>query len=119
MAEYYKFSDEAVQNALDAAQRDFGKEGVHGLAAAQHNSVRGEMQLLAECVKVTVEDHKVCLDLPLGLGKHCISIPVSIPDGSVGEACLKICTTWGIPTGVEVSVIIGGVTVVSQKFGKC
>jgi hypothetical protein len=119
MAEYYKFDDKAVENAIAAAQADFGREGVHGLAATEHGGVRGEMSLLAECVKVTVEDHKVCVELPLGLGKHCISIPVSIPDGTAGQACLRICTTWGIPTGVEVSVVIGGITIVSQKFGKC
>ncbi len=119
MPEYYKFSDKAVQNALDAAKADFGDKGVHGLAEASHNGVRGEMLVHAECVKVVVDDHRICLDLPLGLGKHCISLPVSVPDGTAGEACLRLCTTWGIPTGVEVSVVIGGITIVSQKFGKC
>lgn len=73
----------------------------------------------AECISVTTENHQVCISLPLGFGKHCFSIPVSIPDGSVGKACLSICTTWGIPTGVRITIEIGGITVINQTFGKC
>ena len=79
----------------------------------------GDLAVAAQCISITVEDHKVCINLPLGFGKHCISIPVNIPNGTAGKACLKICTTWGIPTGIKVSVEIGGITVVSQTFGKC
>lgn len=114
MTTYHKFSDEAVSNAIDAAKTDMSLR-----AADVGGHVRGEMQLLAECISVTVEDNKICIDLPLGLGKHCISIPVNVPNGTAAQACLKICTTFGIPTGVEVSVIVAGVTIVSQKFGKC
>ena len=58
-------------------------------------------------------------NLSFGFGQHCFSLPITIPSGSVGEACLSIRTTWGIPTGVRVKVTIAGVQVVSQSFGKC
>ena len=114
----YKFSDEAVSNALNAAKQTHENHLSRNLDAniSMH---RGCLSLVAECVSIKVENNQVCVELPLGLGKHCISLPVSIPDGTAGKACLTICTTFGIPTGVKVSVEIAGVTVVSQSFGKC
>ena len=116
---YYEFSDEAVEAALDAAKRTHASSNLKASSADFDITKGGCLLVAAECISVTTEDHKVCVNLPLGLGKHCISIPVSIPDGTAGKACLTLCTTWGIPTGVKVSVEIGGVTVVSQSFGKC
>lgn len=116
---YYSFSDEAVNNALAAAKQTHEGSQLQATEADFNIQKGGCMLVAAECVKVTTENHKVCINLPLGLGKHCLNLPVSIPDGTVGQACLSICTTWGIPTGVKVSVVIAGVTVVSQTFGKC
>ncbi|HEX2020030.1 MAG TPA: hypothetical protein VGO17_13915 [Aurantimonas sp.] len=119
MATYYSFSDESVQNALDAAKQDFAEGSVEALGRQAVVPRSTERSLLAECVSVTVENNRVCVSLPLGLGKHCIPIPRGIPDGEAGKACLSICTTLGFPTGVKVSVVIGGITVVSETFGKC
>ena len=115
----YNFSEESISNAIDAARKTH--EGTQLDASKSEFSIHkgGCMLVAAECIAVTTENHKVCINLPLGLGKHCLSLPISIPDGTAGKACLSICTTWGIPTGVKVSVEIAGITVVSQSFGKC
>lgn len=115
----YSFSDEAVANAIAAAKKTHEETQLDATASNFNIHKGGCMLVAAECISVTTENHKVCINLPLGLGKHCLSLPVSIPDGTAGKACLSICTTWGIPTGVKVTVTIAGVTVVSQSFGKC
>ena len=115
----YKFSEEAISNALEAAKNTHEGNQLNAAHPDFDINKGGCLLVSAECISVTVENHKVCINLPLHLGNHCISIPVNIPEGTVGQACLSICTTWGIPTGVKVSVIIGGITVISQTFGKC
>lgn len=119
MSKYYSFDEKAIQAALDAAKKTHEGTDLTQINSEFNTSKGGDLSVSAQCVKITVENNKVCIDLPLGLGKHCLTIPVSVPNGSVGQACLNICTTWGIPTGVKVSVIIAGITVVSQVFGKC
>ena len=119
MSDVYEFDDKAVQHALDAAaahNETMGTMGSDGTPNIMHG---GEYSALAECIEVTVGDHKVCLKLPLGIGKVCIPIPVSVPNGTLAKACLHICTTFGIPTGVKVTVSVGGVTIITKKFGKC
>jgi len=117
--EFYKFSEESISNAVEAAKKTHEETQLKATESDFNIYKGGCMLVAAECISVTTKNHKVCVNLPLGLGKHCFSLPVSIPDGTVGKACLSICTTWGVPTGVKVSVIIGGITVVSQTFGKC
>jgi hypothetical protein len=56
-------------------------------------------------------------DRLLGLGKQCINLPLSIPNGTVARACCDICTKWGIPTGVVVWIEVAGARVVEQTFG--
>lgn len=119
MSKFYSFDEEAIQAALDAAKKNHESSNLMSVNSQFDTSKGGDLQISAQCVKVTVENNKVCVELPLNLGKHCLTIPLSIPNGSVGQACLSICTTWGIPTGVRVSVIIAGITVISQVFGKC
>jgi hypothetical protein len=116
MANYYTFSEEAVQAAVDAAKASFSEFSLQEFNA---NAASPEISFGAECISVTTSGNQVCFDLPLGFGQHCFTIPVSIPSGSVGQACLSICTIWGIPTGVRVTVTIAGMQVVSQSFGKC
>lgn len=119
MGTYYSFSEQAISEALDAARQTHGGGMLKATDSSFDTSRGGGLQVAAECVSVTVENNKICINLPLGFGKHCFSIPVSIPNGTAGKACLSICTTWGIPTGVRISVVIAGITVVGQTFGKC
>lgn len=115
----YKFNEEAITNAVNAAKSTHGEK----LLTATHPDFEinkgGCLLVSAECISISTENHKVCVSLPFSLGKHCISVPVSIPDGTAGKACLSICNTWGIPTGCKVSIIIGGITIISQTYGKC
>lgn len=116
---YYSFSDEAIKNAIEAAKGTH-KDVQLDASKPDFNTHKGGCMLVAaECISVTTEGNKVCVNLPLGFGKHCFTLPISIPSGSVGQACISICTTWGIPTGVKVSIVIAGITVISQSFGKC
>jgi hypothetical protein len=115
----YKFNDVAISNAIDAAKKTH-EQNQQKSTESGVNVSKGEcLQVSAECISITTEDHKVCINLPLGFGKYCFSIPLSIPEGTAGKACLSICTTWGIPTGIKVTIEIGGITIVSQSFGKC
>lgn len=68
---------------------------------------------------MVVDGGKICLELPLGLGRFCFPIPPVFPNGTAAQACLSICTTWGIPTGVRVTVSIAGNVILEKTFGKC
>lgn len=119
MASYPGFDEEKVQQALQAASQHNETVGVATADGAPNILGGGEYAVLAECISVTVGNHKVCLNLPLGIGSVCIPIPISVPDGTAAEACLHICTTWGVPTGVKVTISVAGHTIVSKSFGKC
>lgn len=120
MAQYHTFDESRIQSTLDAARQRYRHVDVQAISATSSISAdNGDLSLLAECISVTVEDHEVCLNLPLGFGSVCLPIPSFIPEGEAAQACLSICTTWGVPTGVKVSVSVAGITVVSQTFGKC
>jgi len=110
----YSFSEEAVSRALEAARKPYeGRDLRADIPTSQSPSLRS----IGDCVDLTSGASEVCLRLPLGLGRHCISLPFDLPDGVAAQACLYICTTWGIPTGVSVRVTVGGFTVADQSFG--
>lgn len=118
MATYHEFDQKAVDAAIKAA-RDF-----HDLEALnKSNEISafddGHLSIAAACVSVTVENGKVCLNLPLGIGGICVPIPPIFPNGTAAQACISICTTWGIPTGVRLTVSIAGQQIISKTFGKC
>ena len=118
MATYHEFDEKAIAAALEAAR---GAHDRNKLAAS--NTVNafddGHLRLSASCISVTVENGSVCLNLPLGIGNICVPIPSIFPNGTAAQACLDICTTWGIPTGVRVTVSIAGQVIVDKSFGKC
>ena len=116
MADYPGFDEEKVQHALDAAQRHNDAVGLQKSDGGPNILAGGEFAVQAQCISVTVQNNEVCLNLPLGIGSVCLPIPVSIPDGTAAEACLSICTTWGIPTGVKVTVSVAGHTIVTKSF---
>ncbi|WP_345907708.1 hypothetical protein [Sphingomonas sp. UBA4815] len=90
----YAFSEEKAQAVLDIfekhdellTQRSQDMEGVD-LAAS------GELSVRSECISVAVQNHQICLKLPLGFGSICLPIPTPFPDGTAAQACLDICTT--------------------------
>lgn len=118
MPTYSQFSRDAVERA-HAAARSHG-EALQKLSTdtLQPAGVVA-LSLAAECVTASVEDGKVCVELPLGLGKHCLPITIPLPVDAKVEVCLDICYTWHIPTGVKVTVSFQGRILVTQTFGKC
>lgn len=121
--EVYEFDAESVNEALAAAREptSAGELSMMSAGATAQSSLAeaGAMSIAAQCISVTVQNKKVCLSLPLGIGRVCLPIPSWIPNGKVAQACLSICTTWGIPTGVRVTISVAGQTIVSKSFGKC
>jgi hypothetical protein len=115
--EYYSFSDEAISSALEAARKPHEGKDLAAATADLSTSEGAQLEILAQCISVRVNNNRVCLSLPLGIGSICIPIPFHVGNGTVAEACISICTTWGIPTGACASIRVGGTQVVRQCFG--
>jgi hypothetical protein len=114
--QYYSFDEKTVQEAVESAKQHFSSFTVEEFSASTADAA---LSISGGCISVVTQNNKVCVKLPLGFGQHCLPLPVHIPNGTAAQACLTICTTWGFPTGVKVSVIVASITVVSQAFGKC
>lgn len=124
MPTYHEFSADSINQALAAAgahNETFGVAGAPAAVGADMNVLAGggEFAIAAQCISIKVENHKVCLKLPLGIGQVCLPVPAFVPNGKVVSACLTICTTWGFPTGVKVTVSVGSTVIITKKFGKC
>jgi hypothetical protein len=113
---YPSFSQEAINQALDAAQRH---SQARTPAAINHETLLddGTLKLSAQCISITVQNGQVCLNLPFRIGNVCLPIPSWIPNGTAAQACIDICTKWGIPCGVEVTISVAGQVVVKKGFG--
>jgi hypothetical protein len=136
--EDFKFSEEAIKDAIESAKATHSDamaeaQGAKAQGAKAQGAEaqrlgfdfskgggmqEGTMEIMAQCINVTTANRKICISLPV-VGRHCLTVPVNIPNGSIGRACLSVCTKLGIPSGVKVSVTIGGVTVIRQSFGFC
>lgn len=119
MTTYAEFSKDEIVNALATAKEH---NQTFGIAAFDDNTsiaASGEFSILAQCISVKVANRKVCLKLPLGIGNVCLPIPISVGNGTTVKACLSICTRFGIPTGVKVTVSVGSTVIVTKKFGAC
>lgn len=119
MATFHSFDDKAIEAALDAARAHYEAPAIEANRRELNPIDDGHLRVAAQCISVTVEDGKVCLNLPLGIGKFCFNIPSIIPNGTAAQACLDICTTWGIPTGVKVTISVAGKVILEKSFGKC
>ncbi|NMG40617.1 hypothetical protein GRZ55_15330 [Chelativorans sp. ZYF759] len=118
MATYHEFDQKAVASALEAARGHYDQAAL--LKSNEVNPVDdGHLSISGGCISVTVEGGKVCVNLPLGIGSICVPIPPIFPDGTAAQACISICTTWGIPTGVRLTVSIAGQTIINKTFLKC
>jgi len=69
------------------------------------------------CVSGTVSNGKACVNTPIG--DECVSIPSFVPSGTAFSACADLCKTFGIPTGVCITVKALGKQVARECFGKC
>lgn len=119
MATYHSFDEQKINEALQSVQDHHAEMKLDSVNATTDISAISHAQIAGGCISVTVENGKICLNLPLGIGKVCLPIPSSIPNGTAAQACLHICTTGPFPTGVKVTVTVAGITVVSKSFGRC
>ena len=119
MANYAKFDEKLIEAALEAAQRHNDLSGFSSIHPGMEVHAGGEFSVSGGCISVTVKDHKVCIELPLGFRKYCLPVPNWIPNGSELRACIDICTTWGVPTGLKLKVSFDGSVIFTKTFGKC
>lgn len=120
---YHEFDAGAIDEAISAVRGQPGG-GVAALAAGGAQAPvalqdSGHMFLAAQCIAVTVANRHICLNLPLHIGKVCLPVPGFVPNGTAAEACIGLCTHFGVPTGLKVTVTIAGKTVLQKTFGFC
>lgn len=111
------FSSEHINQALDAARAHSESMQASLQSGGQLAFADGALSISAQCISVTVQNHKVCLNLPFGIGHICLPVPGWVPQGSAAQACLNICTHWGIPCGIQVTVSVAGHPVIKKGFG--
>ena len=117
MPTYHEFNPQQISKTLKAAAESFDLtklRAADGLVEPRHVVLAA-----AECISVTADRGKICLKLPLKIGDVCIPIPAWIGGDTVVQACIGICTTWGIPTGVEVTISVAGHVVAGESWGRC
>jgi hypothetical protein len=114
---YPEFDSKRINQSIEAAHQSAQARMSKAPLSHETPLQDGSLKIAAQCISVTVENGQVCLNLPFGIGSVCLPIPPWVPNGSVAQACLDICTKWGIPCGVSVTVSVAGVNVVQQGFG--
>ena len=114
--ESYSFDDEAISSVLEAARQPYADTDLREITEIS-TAESPNLTLLAQCISVTVSNHRICLNLPFGLGRRCIPIPFNIPNGTAAQVCLSICTIFGIPTGVCIRITVAGQVIVRKCFG--
>ena len=118
MSTYHKFDEKKIQ-AIVATAANIAASLKAGSDAEANRSDDGQLALAAGRVSLNVKNEKACLKLPLGFGKVCIPIPNWIPDGQLATASLSVCTHFGTPTGVMVTISVDGHLVASETFLYC
>ena len=119
MATFHSFDDRAIAAAMEAAASMYDDQALAAKSREIDPFDDGHISIAAGCISVTVENGKICLNLPLGIGKFCLPIPSIIPNGTAAEACVSLCYTWKIPTGVRVTISVAGKVIITKTFLKC
>ena len=71
------------------------------------------------CVSATIKNSEACTILPV-VGSKCISVPSWVPEGSLVEVCIDVCTKkLGIPTGACGIIKVASQQVAKECFGAC
>ena len=117
MANHPEFDANVIDQALEAAQRHAQARRPQGQITHQTPLDDGSLKVAAQCISITVQNGQVCVNLPLGIGSVCLPVPSWIPNGTAAQACIDICTKWGIPCGVELTVSVAGQRIVQKNFG--
>ncbi|HEX8573754.1 MAG TPA: hypothetical protein VF759_13495 [Allosphingosinicella sp.] len=117
-ATYPSFDDKAISQAIETAQRH--SKALQAKAGGQQiGADNGELMVSAQCISLTVNNGQVCLNLPLGLGSVCLPVPPWVPSGATVSACLDICSVFGAPCGVKVTVSFNNIPIVQKGYGCC
>lgn len=121
---YHEFDEKAVAEAIASARTSHQELTGATESAAEAAPVNlagsdGPMEIAAQCITVTVANKKICVNLPLRIGRICVPVPGFVPNGKAAQACISICTTLGIPTGVRLTVTVAGAVIVRKTFGRC
>ena len=119
----HEFDDNAIDEAVGSARAYHQEAGTapreSAMAESQPDfSDSGQMELAAQCIDVTVANKKICVKLPK-VGKVCLPVPGFVPNGTVAQACISVCTKFGIPTGVRLTVTVAGKVILRKTFGVC
>ncbi len=115
----YDFDAKHIQSAVDAAAHHAKTANLPSITTTTDVSQGGALVLAGGCISVTVNNGQICVNLPFGFGSVCLPVPPIFPNGTAAQACIDICTTWGIPTGVKVTISIAGQVIVSKSIGRC
>lgn len=122
MPDYASFDQDKINAALETARQHAGGGGAGALTAASLSDVdihaATEFSIGAGCISVSVNNGQICLDLPI-VGQYCLPVPSWIPNDAELQACISICTTFGIPTGVKLTVSFNGQVIFTKTFLKC
>jgi hypothetical protein len=123
MADYASFDQEKIDAALETARLHHESFNVGTRLTANDLSkvdvhAAGEFSISGGCITVSVNNGKICLNLPI-VGQYCLPVPSWIPSGAQLQACVSICTTFGIPTGVKLTVSFNGQIIFTKTFLKC
>lgn len=114
--EHASFDPEIIKESL-AAAKAHSEDLRKGLSADAVELTDGALLVGAQCISVTVNNGQVCINLPLGIGSKCFTVPSWVPNGTAVQACLDICTKWGIPCGVQVTLSVAGKLILKKGFG--
>lgn len=93
---------------------------VEGLKS-QLNSAGVQALNLQACVSASYDPttNKICFSFPI-IGQICFPSPISIPVGATLKVCGDLCTSWGIPTGLKITLYLNDNSVWSGVvWGSC
>ncbi len=110
----YGFDVDAIDAAVAASRDHFSSLNLEAFAASPASP---ELSLSGGCISVVTQNNQICVSLPFDLGSHCLPLPLTVPDGTAAQACIQICTKYGIPCGACVTIGIAGVQIVKQCYG--
>ena len=118
MATYPSYDQGKVDAAIAAVKAHTSAEGLTANADGGFgHAVAGEFSVSAGCIGVSINDGQVCLSLPDPFGSICIPVPGGF--SGQAQACLDICSTFGIPHGVKITISVNGQVIVTKVVGIC
>lgn len=117
-----KFNLEQIQNTLDNVASHYKEYKRPVTVDSGTFSDDGVITFLAaNIVEAEVMRKKICVEIPFGLGRHCLPLPFFFNEREEEvkvRVSLDISTRWGIPEGVKVTVnSIDGQMLVNKTFG--